>query len=202
MADDWKKTASLVFDTLSDTVELVMLIVIPTPATSVNGKDKMRALHLSALIAITILGIWLVKATSAAGSTNFEALFFIVLSIVFFTLVSWIIFGLLKLTGLYDPKGETITDALTLVIGFNLFATAAAVVIKEADILFRSNLEDYQLRTVVFLGALASAILFVSIRIIIKLPERSMFHLMKAASIVMALGVFTALYLNFLLPRY
>jgi hypothetical protein len=199
MADDWKKTASLVFDTVSDIFELVMLIVIPTPASSTKGKDRMRALHLSALLAITIFGIWLVKATSAGGGTNFDALSFIILSILFFTAVSWVIFGLLKWTGLYDPKGETINDALTLAVGFNVIATFAAAVIKEAAILFRFGYRPDQLHSFVLWGALITAVLFVSIRIIVTIPERSAVGIAKAVPIVAALSFFTILYLNVLL---
>ena len=111
--------------------------------------------------------------------------FFIVLSILFFTVVSWIIFGLLKLTKLYDPNGETITDALTLTIGFHLIATAAAVVIKEADILFLSYLDDSQLQILVISGALGSAILFIFIRIFMKLPEKSLWRITKATLIIL-----------------
>jgi hypothetical protein len=200
--DDWKKTASLVFDTVSDAVQLVILVVIPTPASSTNGRDKMRALHLSALIAITILGIWIMKASQAAGGNDFSALGFIVLSILFFTFVSWAVFGALKLTGLYEPRGDAMGDALTLVIGFNLIATFAAAVIREAFILLHSSLEQSQTKTVVVLSSLAASLLFVCTRILVKLPDRSVARLGKAGLIVALLTVSTWLYLSVLLFRY
>jgi hypothetical protein len=199
MSDDWKKSASLIVGTLSDAVKLVILTVVPTPATSINGEDKTRALHLSALVAITVLGIWLMRATKTAGGGAFEPLFFIALSIILFTVASWIMFGLLKLTGLYDPRGQTIIDALTLVIGFNLIATVSAVVITELAVLLRFDFDNSQLKTFVFWGALGVAILLVSTRILIKLPERSVSRVAKALSAVALLGIFAALYLNFLL---
>jgi hypothetical protein len=200
--DDWKKTASLVFDTVADAVQLVVLVVLPTPASSINGRDKMRALHLSALIAITVLGIWIMKATRTSGGDDFSALGFIVLSILFFTFVSWVVFGVLKLTGLYEPDGDTIGDALTLVVGFNLIATFATAVIREAFILLHSSLEQSETKSVVVQCSLAAALLFVCTRIWVKLPDRSAFRLGKAALIIALLTVSTWLYLSVLLLRY
>jgi hypothetical protein len=197
MATDWKKTASLVFDTVSDNVQLVLLIVLPTPASSSNGIDKVRALHLSALTTLAILGIWLVVATRTAGKSNtFDPLFFIIMSVLFFTFVSWLVFGLLKATGLYDPAGQTITDALTLVIGFNLVATVAAAIIREADILLPINSTETELRSITMWGALSAALLFACVRVLIKLPTKSAWTISKAALVVLVLAGSTWAYLN------
>src|SRR4029077_6175361 len=137
---DWKKTAELVFDTASDAWQLVILTVIPTPASSTNSTEKMRALHLSALVTITILAIWLATTTRTGVAQKFDALVFIILAIVYFPFSSGVVYGLLKLTSQYEPRGDTITDSLALVIGFNWLAVSAATCIVKADVFIGFNI--------------------------------------------------------------
>jgi hypothetical protein len=196
MMKDWKKYASLVLDTLSDIYQLVILTVLPTPASSTNGVDRMRALHLSALIAITVLAIWMMKATETPGGADFNPLFFIILTILYFTLVSWAVFGALRATKLYEPKGETISDALTLVIGFGLIGTFVAAVIAEADVLMHLRLGGEQLHALIVWGALSIAVIFGCVRIWIKLPKRTASRLGKAGLIVALLCLATWIFIE------
>ena len=193
--EDWKKYASLVADTLSDIYQLVILIVLPTPASFTNGADRMRALHLSALIAITVLAIWMMKTTETPGGRDFDPLFFVILSILYFTVVSWVVFGALRATKLYEPKGETISDALTLVIGFGLIGTFVATAIAEADVLLRLQLDD-RLPALIVWGALGAAAIFGCVRIWFNLPERSGIRVVKAGVVVALLCISTWVFLE------
>ncbi len=198
--EDWKKYASLVADTLANIYQLVVLIMLPTPASSTNGAERMRALHLSALVAITFLAIWMMKTTKTPGGKEFDPLFFVIISILYFTVVSWVVFGALRATKLYEPKGETISDALTLVIGFGLIGTFVAAAIAEADILLRLQLDE-RLSALIVWGALGAAAIFGCIRIWFNLPERSAIRIAKAGVIVALLCGSTWVFLKEILLR-
>lgn len=192
---DWKKTAELVFDTVSDAWQLVILTVIPTPASSTNSSEKMRALHLSALVTITILAIWLATTTRTGVAQKFDALVFIILAIFYFTFSSWVIFGLLKLTSQYEPRGDTITDSLALVIGFNLLAVFAATCIVQADVFIGFNISNTKLHSLALWAAVTAAAIITFGRTIFLARTRSASSLLKATLIVCTLAILAGLFL-------
>lgn len=192
---DWKKTAELVFDTVSDAWQLVILTVIPTPASSTNSNEKMRALHLSALVTITILAIWLATTTRTGVAQKFDALVFIILAIFYFTFSSWVIFGLLKLTSEYEPRGDTITDSLALVIGFNLLAVFAATCIVQADVFIGFNISNAKLHSLALWAAVTAAAIITFGRTILLARTRSASSLLKATLIVCTLAILAGFFL-------
>jgi len=194
MSSDWKKSAELVIDTIADAIHLVILVIIPTPATSRHTPEKVRALQLSALFVITILGIWLISSMEAGIRTKFEAVPFILLSAVYFTLASWLTFGVLRASGQYLKNGETISDALALVIGFCLITLLGAVFVKQLDVFVGLNVKHDMLNKIAFAGSISFAALVTIFRTWWISPPSSLLNACKSLAVILVLVLTSAIY--------
>lgn len=200
MESDWKSATSLAIDTAMDAIEMVKLIVIPTPATKVHSKERLRALHLSALFLIAVLGIWF-QTTRTPAPTDSNALFIIIFSTIYFIVFSWLIFAALKYTHLYDPEGETFADALTLVIGFNLVSTFCAVIVSQLDVFFHFDIEDNIWQSIVFILSIGISVTYIVFRIWRLMPRKTLDHYLKAAGVILILILCAFVYLRLFIFR-
>jgi hypothetical protein len=152
--------AELVLGVIADTLAIIRDTIIPPPSKPDQTPDKMRPLQLSAIFAIVVLGLLL--NTMFAGMRNYDTLPFLILTLLYFTVASWIFAGVCWIWG----KGERprlVNKSLSLVIGFSAISITALFILREIDVFHRIFPHDVKLQrlySVAIAVAVAAVICF------------------------------------------
>lgn len=121
---------------VSDCVEMLGMLQVPTIASSTRGIDRMKALQLSAFICIVLLVAW--SATGRAGEAHINPVSVAILTAIYVSFSAWIMHVFLDKVGEYVTNSELKSDATTVILAFNLIVILIATIISEIDLyLFR-----------------------------------------------------------------
>jgi hypothetical protein len=195
--DEWRKKAELVLGVVADTLAIICDTLIPPPLKPAETPDKMRSLQLSAIFAIVVLSLLL--NTVFAGTRTYDTLPFLILTLVYFTVVSWAFAGVCWIWG-NGTRPQFINKSLSLVIGFSAISIAVLVILREIDVfhrIFPRNVTLQRLYSVAIAIAIAGVICFLRSLYAAK-KARAPFDLWRTLVTEVALMAIAGLYLFFI----
>lgn len=157
MLDAWRKQAELFLGLAADAWAVVIAAIIPPAVTSSEGAAQMRAIRISAVLVILIAGLWL--NTIFAGSQKIDTWAFALLTLLYFTVMSWIVAGVRWISTEERKRDDLVATSLSLVIGFVALSIFVVALIRQFDALYRLPVNTATLRIgAVVVGVLLAAV--------------------------------------------
>jgi hypothetical protein len=144
MFDSWRKQAELFLGLVADAWAIVVAALIPPAVTPAKEEAQMRAVRISAVFVIVMLGLLL--NTQFAGQRKIDTIPFALLTLVYFTIMSWLVAGARWLFPPERERDDLVATSLSLVIGFVALSIFVAALLREVDIFIRFPLGNFELR--------------------------------------------------------
>jgi hypothetical protein len=144
MFDTWRKQAELFLGLVADAWAIVVAAIIPPAVTARKDEAQMRAVRISAVFVIVMLGLLL--NTQFAGQRKIDTLPFALLTLGYFTIMSWLVAAARWLFPQERPRDDLVATSLSLVIGFVALSIFLAALLREIDIFIRFPLDNFGLR--------------------------------------------------------
>ena len=162
MLDAWRKQAELFLGLVADAWAIVIAAIIPPAITSNEGAAQMRAIRISAVLVILIIGLWL--NTTFAGDRKIDTWAFALLTLVYFTVLSWIVASIRWISNEERKRDDLVATSLSLVIGFVALSIFTVALVREFDVFYRLPVDNFVLRV----GSTVAAVLLAALVTLIR----------------------------------
>lgn len=195
MLDAWRKQAELVLGLIADTSELILETIIPPLPGPPTAADKARARQLSAIFVIVIL-ILVLKAFNA-GMQKTDTLWTITLTLIYFTIASWLVSWACAGVG-YGSLKTLVEPSLSVIVGFSAVSIVILVLLRGFDYFIHKlparSFAQFEIYTVLISVAISALAVVVRSYLLAK-KGGAPFSLLKASAISLLLMALVAPYL-------
>jgi hypothetical protein len=158
---DLQDAAKFAFRIVGDSMYVVRDATLPTDAIKLRGLEKVRALQISAFIALVIAGLLFARVRT--NPIDFDSLMFMIFTMAFVCLVALPVSYLVRRFSLWRTD-DVYDESLAVSLGFLLVAVVTALLIHLGNVVFGLGLHTETLQPLTSYGSAIAGALAIFIR--------------------------------------